>query len=45
MNVGEVKRSVRLDKLLSNLGVASRSGCRDILRAGRVRVDGEGWKK
>ena len=35
---------MRLDKLLSNLGVASRSGCRDILRAGRVRVDGEVWK-
>ena len=32
---------MRLDKLLSRLGVSSRSGCRDLLRAGRVRVDGE----
>ena len=32
---------MRLDKLLSRLGVCSRSGCRDLLRAGRVRVNGE----
>ena len=32
---------VRLDKLLGRLGVASRSQCRDILRAGRVQVNGE----
>ena len=32
---------MRLDKLLSRLGAASRSGCRDLLRAGRVKVDGE----
>ena len=31
---------MRLDKLLSSLGVASRSGCRDALKAGRVRVNG-----
>lgn len=30
----------RLDKLLSDLGVASRSELRQIIRAGRVRVDG-----
>lgn len=35
---------MRLDKLLCNLGVASRSGCRDILKAGRVQVNGEVWK-
>ncbi|MBQ4075768.1 MAG: rRNA pseudouridine synthase [Clostridia bacterium] len=35
---------MRLDKLLCNLGVASRSGCRDILKAGRVRVEGAVWK-
>ena len=32
---------MRLDKLLSRLGVCSRSGCRDLLRAGRVTVNGE----
>ena len=32
---------MRLDKLLSRLGTASRSGCRDLLRSGRVRVNGE----
>ena len=32
---------MRLDKLLTNLGVASRSGCKDILKAGRVKVNGE----
>ena len=32
---------MRLDKLLSRLGIASRSGCRDLLKAGRVRVDGQ----
>ncbi len=32
---------MRLDKLLSRLGLASRSGCRDLLRAGRVQVNGE----
>ena len=35
---------MRLDKLLCNLGVASRSGCRDILKAGRVQVEGAVWK-
>lgn len=35
---------MRLDKMLTNLGVASRSGSRDLLRAGRVRVNGEVWK-
>ena len=33
--------AVRLDKLLTNLGVASRAGCRTFLRAGRVKVDGQ----
>ena len=33
--------SMRLDKLLSRLGQASRSGCRDLLRAGRVQVNGK----
>ena len=33
--------TMRLDKLLTHLGVASRSGVRGILRAGRVRVNGE----
>lgn len=33
---------MRIDKLLSRLGVSSRSGCRDLLRAGRVMVNGEG---
>ena len=33
--------AMRLDKLLTHLGVASRSGVREILRAGRVRVNGE----
>ena len=32
---------MRLDKLLSRLGVSSRSGCKEILRAGRVAVNGE----
>ena len=32
---------MRLDKLLSNLGVASRGGCRELLKAGRVQVDGQ----
>ena len=32
--------AVRLDKLLAGLGVASRSGCREMLRAGRVAVNG-----
>ena len=31
---------MRLDKLLSNLGAASRSGCREMLRKGRVTVNG-----
>ncbi|MBR0409219.1 MAG: rRNA pseudouridine synthase [Clostridia bacterium] len=31
---------MRLDKLLTHLGVASRSGVRDVLKAGRVRVNG-----
>ncbi|MBR6187073.1 MAG: rRNA pseudouridine synthase [Clostridia bacterium] len=31
---------MRLDKLLSRLGTASRSGCRDLLRSGRVKVNG-----
>jgi len=32
---------MRLDKLMTHLGVASRSGARDVLKAGRVRVNGE----
>ena len=32
---------MRLDRLLSSLAVAPRSGCRELLRAGRVRVQGE----
>ena len=32
---------MRLDKLLANLGVASRSGVKELLKAGRVRVKGE----
>ena len=32
---------MRLDKLLTHLGVASRSGVREVLKAGRVRVNGE----
>ncbi|MBR0228620.1 MAG: rRNA pseudouridine synthase [Clostridia bacterium] len=32
---------MRLDKLLARLGQASRSGCRELLKAGRVRVNGE----
>ena len=36
--------TMRLDKLLTHLGVASRSGVRDILRAGRVRVNGAAVK-
>ena len=35
---------MRLDKLLSNLGVASRAECRRLLRAGRVRVAVECWR-
>ena len=35
---------MRLDKLLSSLGIASRSSCRDILKAGRVRVNGTVWR-
>lgn len=31
---------MRLDKLLSNLGVSSRSACRDLIRKGRVCVNG-----
>ena len=31
---------MRLDKLLSNLGAASRTGCRELLRKGRVTVNG-----
>lgn len=31
---------MRLDKLLTNLGVASRSGCKPLLKAGRVTVNG-----
>lgn len=33
--------TMRLDKLLARLGEASRSGCRELLKAGRVRVNGE----
>ena len=33
--------TMRLDKLLSRLGEASRSGCRELLKAGRVQVNGE----
>ena len=33
--------SMRLDKLLAHLGVASRGGCREMLRAGRVRINGQ----
>ena len=33
--------TMRLDKLLARLGEASRSGCRELLRTGRVRVNGE----
>lgn len=32
---------MRIDKLLSRLGVCSRSDCRPLLRAGRVKVNGE----
>ena len=32
---------MRLDKLLTHLGVASRSGAREVLKAGRVRGNGE----
>lgn len=32
---------MRLDKMLSSLGVASRSGCRELLKSGRVRVNGQ----
>ena len=32
---------MRLDKLLARLGEASRSGCRDLLKGGRVQVNGE----
>ena len=36
---------MRLDKLLADLGVASRKELRDIIRAGRVSVDGTVFKK
>lgn len=32
---------MRLDKLLTHLGVASRSGAREVVKANRVRVNGE----
>ena len=32
---------MRLDKLLSRLGEASRSECKALLKAGRVKVNGE----
>ena len=32
---------MRLDRLLANLGVASRSGCRELIAKGRVAVDGK----
>ncbi len=32
---------MRLDKLLSHLGLSSRSGCRELTRSGRVMVNGE----
>ena len=32
---------MRLDKLLTALGVASRSGCRQVLKSGRVRINGK----
>ena len=35
---------MRLDKMLTHLGVASRSGAREILKSGRVRVHGEAVK-
>ena len=31
---------MRLDKMLSSLGVASRSGCRELVKDGRVTVNG-----
>ena len=31
---------MRLDKLLSNLGFSSRSQCRDMIKKGRVQVNG-----
>lgn len=37
--------AMRLDKLLSALGAASRSNCRDLIRAGRVKVNGAPAKK
>ena len=36
-----IMNKMRLDKLLSHVGAAPRSGCRMLLRAGRVTVDGE----
>ena len=35
---------MRLDKMLTHLGVASRSGAREILKSGRVRVNGAAVK-
>lgn len=35
---------MRLDKMLSALGVASRSGCRELLKAGRVHLNGKAAK-
>ena len=32
---------MRLDKLLAHVGAATRSGCRELLRAGRVTVNGQ----
>ena len=31
---------MRLDKILSNLGIASRSESKNLLKAGRVKVNG-----
>ena len=31
---------MRLDKLLADMGIASRKELRDVIRAGRVQVDG-----
>ncbi len=41
MKVGEVKRSVRLDKLLSDQGIGTRSEVKELIRKGRVKVNGE----
>ena len=35
---------MRLDKLLSNLGVATRSTGKELLKAGRLQVNGEIWR-